>query len=431
MHETVSRAKRIRGSIVPPGDKSISHRAAIFNAIASGAATVENFLPSADCIATLRCLRSLGASWILSEGGVLKVEGRGLGGLQEPSGVLDCRNSGTSIRLLAGLLATRPFLSVLTGDSSLRSRPMSRVIEPLRSMGASIRGREGDTRAPIVLNGGNLRGTTFAMQIASAQVKSALLLAGLDADGDTVIKEPHPTRDHTERMLRAMGADVRSGEDGVVSISKLGRDLSPLALRVPGDISSVAPWLVLGAVHPDAEIRISGVNVNPTRTGMIDALTMMGADIRIEEERTWGAEPVADIVVRTSRLHGITVDGALIPRMIDEIPLLALAACFADGQTRISGAAELRVKESDRISTTALGLGAFGAAVEESDDGMIVEGVGRLVGASASSHGDHRVAVMLGVAGLLAEGETVIRNSSVVGVSYPRFWHDLRELAGA
>jgi 3-phosphoshikimate 1-carboxyvinyltransferase len=431
MQETVSRAKRIRGNIAPPGDKSISHRAAMLNAISGGNARVENFLPSADCMATLRCLRALGVRWRISDDSSLEIEGRGRRGLCEPNGILDCRNSGTSIRLFAGLLAPRPFLSVLTGDASLRSRPMSRVIEPLRRMGASIFGREHDTRAPMVIQGGRLKGARITMSVASAQVKSALLLAGLDADGETAVKEPYPTRDHTERMLRAMGAAVVSGEDGVVKISRPTGELAPLPLRVPGDISSVAPWLVLGAVHPDAEIRIEAVCVNPTRTGVIDALTMMGADIRVEEERTWGAEPVADVVVRSSRLRGITIGGSLVPRLIDEIPVLALAACFADGETEIRDAAELRVKESDRVATTAKLLRGLGGQVEEREDGMLVRGVGGLKGTAASSHGDHRLAVMLGVAGVLAEGETVIRNSSIVGVSYPRFWHDLGELVGA
>ena len=431
MQETISPTRRIRGTIIPPGDKSISHRAAMFNAIAAGTAVVENFLPSADCMATLRCLRSMGVVWRLRNDGSLEIEGRGLHGLSEPRGVLDCRNSGTSIRLFTGLLAPRPFLSVLSGDASLRSRPMSRLIDPLRRMGAAINAREGDTRPPVVVRGGPLKGIAYKMPVASAQVKSALLLAGLGAEGETQVEEPYPTRDHTERMLKAMGADVSFGEGAVVSVSRQQGELSPLPLRVPGDISSVAPWLVLGSVHPDAEIRIQGVCVNPTRTGIIDALSMMGADIRLEEERTWGAEPVADIVVRSSRLNGVAIGGALIPRLIDEIPVLALAACFAGGETEIRDAAELRVKESDRVLTTAAGLRRLGGRVEQRDDGMLISGVAELNGASVSSYGDHRLAVMLGVAGLLARGETVVRNSSVVGVSYPRFWHDLRELAGA
>jgi 3-phosphoshikimate 1-carboxyvinyltransferase len=335
------------------------------------------------------------------------------------------------MRLFSGLLAPQPFQSILTGDASLRSRPMSRVIEPLRKMGADISGREDNTRAPLAIRGRGLKGIRYNMPVASAQVKSAVILAGLFAEGQTEVDEPVPTRDHTERMLKAMGAEVRFGEGPVVLISPKNSPLKPLPLRVPGDISSVAPWLVLGAVHPDAEIRISGVCVNPTRTGIIDALTMMGADITLQEERTWGAEPVADLVVRSSRLQGAEIGGAIIPRLIDEVPLLALAACFAEGSTEIRDASELRVKESDRVSTTATGLRRLGARIEEKPDGMVVKRVHRLAGTSVSSYGDHRLAVMLGVAGLLATGETVVRNSSVVGVSYPRFWQDLGGISEA
>jgi 3-phosphoshikimate 1-carboxyvinyltransferase len=268
------------------------------------------------------------------------------------------------------------------------------------------------------------------LPVASAQVKSALLLAGLYADGETVVEQPHPTRDHTERMLRAMGADVSFGEGSAVRIAPQQRELDPLPLSVPGDISSAAPWLVLGALHPDAEVRLQGVGVNPTRTGIIDALSMMGADIRLEEERTWGAEPVADIVVRSSRLRGAVIEGAMVPRLIDEIPLVALVGTLAEGETVIRDASELRVKESDRIRTTAAGLRRMGARINEKTDGMRIEGVHQLAGTSVSSYGDHRLAVMLGIAGMLAQGETVVRNSSVVGVSYPRFWHDLRRASG-
>ena len=428
MQETVRSPARIRGSLTPPADKSISHRAAMFNAVAEGEAVVENFLRSADSLATLACLRKMGVSWQL-EDDTLRIRGAGRDGLREPDGVLDCRNSGTSIRLLAGLLAPQPFLSVLSGDSSLRSRPMSRVIEPLREMGAQIWGRAGDTKAPLVIHGGPLRGISYRLPVASGQVKSALLIAGLWAEGETVVEEPEPARDHTERMLRAMGADVRFGEGPYARIEPLRGELTAMSFRVPGDISSAAPWLVLGAVHPDAEIRIRGVCVNPTRTGVLDALSMMGADIRLEEERTWGAEPVADIVVRSSELRGAVIEGGLVPRAIDELPLLALAGCFAQGETVIRDAKELRVKESDRIRTTVAGLRRMGAQIEETEDGIRIAGSQGLSGAAVSSFGDHRVAVMLGIAGLVARGETVVRNSSAVAVSYPRFWEDARTLS--
>jgi 3-phosphoshikimate 1-carboxyvinyltransferase len=391
---------------------------------------IEGFLRGADCLATLNCLRLLGVSWHWRDESSLVVTGVGRRGLREPPRVLDCRNSGTTMRLLTGLLSAQPFFSVLTGDSSLRSRPMARVVEPLREMGAQISGREQDRRAPLAIRGGRLRGIRYRLPAASAQVKSALLLAGLYAEGDTVVEEPQPTRDHTERMLQAMGAELRFGEGPTAGVSPLRAELHALPMRVPGDISAAAAWLVLAATHPDAEVRIAGVSVNPTRTGIIDVLSLMGADVRLEEERAWGPEPVADIVVRSSRLRGTVIGGDLIPRAIDELPLLALAGCLAEGETVIKDAQELRVKESDRVKSTAAGLRRLGAVVEERPDGLVVRGPQRLRGARVSSHGDHRLAMALAVAGSVASGETVIHNASVVGVSYPWFWHDLEDLAG-
>lgn len=425
---TVRRPSAIRGTVTPPGDKSVSHRAAIFNAISDGDATVENFQRSRDCLATLACLRRLGVSWRWRDESTLLIRGAGSAGLCEPGAVLDCRNSGTTLRLLSGLLSAQPFFSVLTGDASLRSRPMARVIEPLRRMGAQISGRDGDRAPPLALRGGPLHGISYRMPVASAQVKSAIVLAGLYAEGETAIEEPSASRDHTERMLRAMGAKADT-EGSVVRVSRLAGALSPLSMRVPGDISAAAPWLALGALHPDAEIRLPGVGVNPTRTGVIDALRMMGADIRLEDERQWGPELVADIVVRSSRLRGAVIEGALVPRAIDELPLLALAGCFAEGETVIREAAELRVKESDRVRTTAAGLRRLGAKMEELDDGLRITPVGRLHGGRVSSHGDHRLAMMLAVAGALADGETIIGKTQTVGVSYPWFWRDLQTLA--
>ena len=382
-------------------------------------------------MATLRCLRRLGVDWRwLSESSLL-VKGAGRHGLRESAAVLDCRNSGTTMRLLAGLLSAQPFFSVLSGDASLRFRPMGRVVEPLRHMSADISGREGNQMAPLAIRGRALQGIHFQMPVASAQVKSALLLAGLYAEGETLVEEPGPTRDHTERMLRAMGADIEFGEGAVIRIRPLAGELKPLSVRVPGDISSAAPWLVLGAAHPDAEIRLTGVGVNPTRTGILDCLSLMGADVRLDAEGSSGPEPVADIVVRSSPLRGAEIAGDLVPRAIDELPLVALAACFAVGETLIRDANELRFKESNRIQTTVDGLRAMGANVEETDDGLRVCGPQMLHGAMVSSHGDHRLAMMLGVAGALAEGETVVRAAESVAVSYPGFWHDLDELCGA
>jgi len=430
-------ARTLRGAIVPPGDKSISHRAAIFNAIADGQALVHGFQRAADCLATLRCLRSLGvqSSWhpdARKDEATLAIHGRGRHGLSESDRVLDCGNSGTTMRLLAGLLAPQPFFSVLSGDRSLRSRPMARVIEPLRRMAADIRGREADTRPPLAVRGTPLRGVRYRLPVASAQVKSALILAALYADGETVLEEPDCSRDHSERMLQAMGADIRFG-DGLVKVKPLAHDLRPLPLRVPNDISAAAAWLVLAVCHPDAHLRLEGVGVNPTRTGVLDALRLMDADIGLEEEHppeAEGSEPVADITGRSSRLRGAVIEGDLVPRAIDELPLIALAACFARGETVIRGAAELRVKESDRIRATARELRRLGADIQELPDGLRVRPTGGLRGATVSSHGDHRLAVMLGLAGALARGQTIVRNAGAVAVSYPWFWRDLDLVSG-
>ncbi|MCH8815062.1 MAG: 3-phosphoshikimate 1-carboxyvinyltransferase [Chloroflexi bacterium] len=428
MERTIAPPISIRGTVTPTGDKSISHRAAIFNAIAGGEATVENFQPGADCKATLRCLQALGVDWKLDETDVLVIKGAGLGGLREPNSVLNCGNSGTTIRIMSGLLSGQPFFSILNGDASIRERPMARVIEPLTTMGARISARDGNSRAPIAISGGDLTGITYEMPVASAQVKTAILLAGLYADGETSIIEPTTTRDHTERMLQAMGADIIFGESPRITVRPPSHDLSPLSLRVPGDISSAAPWLVLGAIHPDAEIRVAGVGVNPTRTGIIDALQSMGADIWLEEERTWGAEPVADVVVRSSKLKHTMVSGNLVPRAIDELPLIALAACFAEGETVIQDAAELQLKESDRIKTTVTELKKMGADIEARPDGFAIRGPTRLKSAKVSSHRDHRIAMMLAVAGAVAQGETTVRAADAVAVSYPRFWQDYDKL---
>ena len=427
--KVVRPARRLRGTVEPPGDKSISHRAAILNALAQGRAAVDNFLRGADCLATLRCLRLLGVPWRWQGPGSLVVEGVGLDGLSEPPAPLDCRNSGTTVRLLAGVLAGQPFFSVLTGDASLRQRPMGRIAGPLREMGAQVWGRRGGELAPLAVLGRRpLRALEYRLPVASAQVKSCLLLAGLYADGETRLREPGPSRDHTERMLQAMGVEVRA-EDGWLSLRPPSSGLRPLSLRVPGDFSAAAFWMVAAAIHPDAEVRLVGVGVNPTRTGLLDALRLMGADIRLSNETTSGGEPVADIAVRSSSLRGIEVDGEMVPRLIDEVPLLALAACFAHGETVVRGARELRVKESDRLRATARELGRLGADIEELDDGLRIRGGIRLQGCRVRSYGDHRLAMMLAVAGLVATGETVIGNAGAVLVSYPEFWGELERLA--
>lgn len=423
----------LRGTIRLPGDKSISHRAVMFGALAEGETRIENFLFGADCLATVACMRALGVEAVVEdapEGRVLVVHGVGLDGLREPEDVLNCGNSGTTMRLLAGLLAGQPFLSVLTGDASLRSRPMARVLDPLRAMGAHVHGRDSGRLAPLVLGGSPLTGTQHRLTVASAQVKSALVLAGLFAEGETWVQEPANSRDHTEAMLAAMGAPLTS--DGtVVRVRRPERPLRPLRLRVPGDISAAAFWLVAGACHPDAEVEVLGVGLNPTRAGVIEALRAMGAVLAIRNQRIEGGEAVGDVVVRSSQLRGTVLEGALIPRAIDEIPVLALAACVAEGDTIVRDAAELRVKETDRIATTAAELGALGARIETTADGMRIRGGARLRGARCHSRGDHRLAMTLAVAGLLAAGETVIEGAGAVDVSYPAFWQDLALLGGA
>jgi len=384
-----------------------------------------NFLENA-----LRDVFKLGVEWQLTDeepgSATLEIRGAGLRGLQEPADVLDCRDSGTTMRILAGILAGQPFTSVLTGDASLRGRPMDRVIAPLRQMGAQLMGRQNDRLPPLTVRGGALHGIHYRLPVASAQVKSAILLAGLYAEGETVVEEPGPSRDHTERMLLAMGADVRR-EGPAVSLRPL-EALAPIDIEVPGDISSAAFWIVAAAAHPDAELILPNVGINPTRTGLLDALAMMGASLDVGEERMVGEEPVADLVVHSSRLRGIEASGELVLRMMDELPVFAVAAAFADGETVVRDAAELRVKESDRIATLARELGKLGVDIEERADGFAIRGGRKLRGAPVSGSGDHRLTMALAVAGLLADGETTIADGESVTVSYPGFWEDIQQI---
>lgn len=424
----IHRPERIRATIQVPPDKSISHRALIFNAIATGEAVVERLLGSADVRSTAACLAALGVEidWP-ADSPDARIAGRGMHGLFESEEILDCGNSGTTMRLLTGLLAAHPLLSVLTGDETLRRRPMARVIAPLRRMGADIHARTGDTLAPIAIKGGGLSGIDYESPVASAQVKSAILLAGLYATGETRVTEPSRSRDHTERMLSAMGAELHT--EGQHLVVRATPHLSPLSLRVPGDISSAAPWMVLAACHPDAEITLLGVNTNPTRTGILDILRDMGADVELSEERSSGGEPVADITVRSSRLRSTIVSGPIVPRAIDELPLVALLACFADGETVVRDAAELRVKESDRVEAVVRTLAQLGARVTPRPDGFGIEGPVQLHGGRVDGAGDHRVGMLGAIAGSLATGETRVENAAVE-VSYPQFFEDLRRAGG-
>jgi 3-phosphoshikimate 1-carboxyvinyltransferase len=421
---------KLAGHIILPGDKSISHRAAILNSLSEGKAEIDNFAPGEDCLSTVRCLKSLGVKISRKgspESRTLLVSGTGKDGLSEASNVLDARNSATTMRLLGGLLASQPFLSIITGDASLRNRPMGRLIEPLRLMGADIRGRGRDSFAPLVIKGKGLRSIDFTLPVPSAQIKSAILLAGLFAQGNTVLHQKVPSRDHTERMLKQMGASLES-RGSSISLLPLSNPLVSLSLRIPGDISSAAYFLVLGAIHPNAKISVKGCGINPTRTGIIDVLLAMGARLKISSDRLEAGEPLADIVVQSSELRGIEVDGDIIPRLIDEIPVLAVAGCIARGKTVIRNAGELRVKESDRIATVAGELSRLGARIEPLADGMVIYGGDLLSGAEVDSHLDHRLAMTLAVAGSVAKGKTTIKNAQAAQVSYPAFWQTLQQI---
>jgi 3-phosphoshikimate 1-carboxyvinyltransferase len=417
----------LRGRLTVPGDKSISHRAVILGSLASGETVVRGFLASDDCRRTVAAFRAMGRAIDDIEAAgrpALRIRGDGAGALREPGDVLDCGNSGTTIRLMAGLLAGRPMFSVLTGDASLRRRPMARVVEPLRAMGAQITGREDGRYAPLAVVGRRLKGAAVRLSIASAQVKSALLLAGLSAEGRTTVTEPQRSRDHTERMLRAFGASL---EIEGATVSLCGPvDLAATDVEVPGDLSSAAFVIAAALLVPGSEIVIERVGVNPTRTGFLDVLRAMGASVVVEGMRDASGEPVADLIVRAGPLRGTRIEGELIPRTIDEFPILCVLAALAEGETVIDGAEELRVKESDRIAVMAEELRRLGVTVEERPAGMRIVGPQKPVGAECASHGDHRVAMALAVAALAAKGPTTIRDVECVGTSFPGFF-DLME----
>jgi 3-phosphoshikimate 1-carboxyvinyltransferase len=415
---TIQPARAIRGEIMVPGDKSISHRAIMFGSIAQGITTVRGFLRGEDNFATLNAFRAMGIG-IEDDGELLRIEGKGLHGLDEPEDVLDCGNSGTSMRLVTGLLAGQRFFSVLTGDRYLRKRPMARVIEPLSRMGGCIFGRAGGDKAPLAIVGKELTGATYSSRVASAQVKSAILLAGLYASGETEVREPHLSRDHSERMLRHFGAVVETFDGGVRM--RGGRELEGRDIIVPGDISSAAFFLVAATIVPGSELLIRGVGVNPTRTGIIDILVAMGADIELLDLRQASGEPVADLLVRSARLKGIEIGGDLVPRAIDEFPIICVAASLAEGRTVIRDARELRVKETDRIAAMAANLRKGGVQIVETEDGMEITGRETLLGSVAESFGDHRIAMSMLVAGLVADGESEVRDVECISTSFPDF----------
>jgi 3-phosphoshikimate 1-carboxyvinyltransferase len=418
---------RLTGGVEVPGDKSVSHRAALLGALADGPTEIHGFLESEDCLRTIAAVQALGADVTRKGPGHYRIQGAGRQALQEPDDVIDCGNSGTTARLLLGVLAGQPFWTLLTGDDSLRRRPMARVAEPLHRMGATVVGRADGTRLPLAVRGAaSLRGGEFVTPVASAQVKSAILLAGLSADRPVSVREPSPSRDHSERMLKRFGARLTVA-DGAVTITPGA--LRGTTVQVPGDISSAAFLIVAGVLVPDASIAIARVGVNPTRTGVLDALDEMGAEIGRTDTMEDG-EPTATLAVGTSRLRGTTVGGALIPRLIDEVPALAVAAALADGITEVRDATELRVKESDRVAAIARELRRMGARIEERPDGLVIAGGPRLQGAHVSSGGDHRMAMALTVAGLVARGETLVEDTACVATSFPRFVDVLNALAG-
>lgn len=419
-------AVKLNGEVTVPGDKSISHRAIMFAALSEGQSCVHGLLRGEDCLSTLKAFQQLGIEVTEKAGDELIINGRGLLGLREPSDVIDCGNSGTTMRLMSGILAAQPFFTILTGDRYLRQRPMKRIIEPLSQMGAKIWGREAGTKAPLAISGRELHAIEYHSSIASAQVKSALLLAGLQTEGTTTVYEPHLSRDHSERMLRCFGADLESFAGG--ARVRGGARLKAQDIDVPGDISSAAFLLVAGLIVPNSELLIKNVGVNPTRSGIIDILRQMGGFIELTNQRELSGEPVADLLVKSSDLHGIDIAGELIPRAIDELPVISVAAVFANGITTIREAKELRVKETDRIAAICETLGTLGAQIEALDDGMQIEGCDYLSGGQVHSFGDHRIAMSIAVAALRADAEVSIADTACTETSFPGFWQLLAQI---
>ncbi|PFU43154.1 3-phosphoshikimate 1-carboxyvinyltransferase [Bacillus cereus] len=421
----VGRKKSLNGKIIVPGDKSISHRSVMFGAVAEGTTKVSNFLLGEDCLSTIACFQKLGVK-IEQSGNDVTIYGKGLHNLQEPKEVLDVGNSGTTIRLMLGILANTPFHSTIIGDASIGKRPMKRVTDPLSMMNAQIDGRENGQYTPLSIRGGKVKGMHYHSPVASAQVKSAVLLAGLQGEGVTTVTEPMQSRDHTERMLRAFGCTVDVNER-TVSLQG-GQQLKGADIEVPGDVSSAAFFLVAGAIVQNSKLVLENVGLNPTRTGILDVLTKMGALISIDNIRNEEFEPCGDITIETSKLQGIEIGGSLIPRLIDEIPVIALLATQAEGITVIKDAEELKVKETNRIDTVVDELGKLGAKIEATPDGMIIYGKQNLKGNAVNSHGDHRIGMMLAIASCIIDGEVKIENSDAVAVSYPNFFEQLASL---
>ena len=415
----------LRGELAVPGDKSISHRSVMFGALSEGITEAENFLTGADCLSTISCFRQMGIS-VEQNGTSVVVHGKGLHGLTRPSGIIDAGNSGTTVRLLSGILAGQPFDSMITGDASIQKRPMKRVMTPLSQMGASITSVHENGCAPLQIKGSPLHGIHYLSPVASAQVKSCVLLAGLYADTPTSVTEPAISRNHSELMLRYFGADIQC--EGTTSTVLPDPRLVGQKVNVPGDISSAAYFIAAALLVPGSEVLLKNVGINPTRDGMLRVVRAMGGDVTLVNENTDGAEPCADLLIRSSSLHATTIEGELIPTLIDELPVIAVLAAFAEGTTVIKDAAELKVKESDRIAVMAENLKRMGADVEPTDDGMIIHGGRPLHGATINPYLDHRIAMSFAVAALAADGKTEIQDADCVKISYPGFYTDLEGL---
>ena len=421
-----TRVKSLRGEITVPGDKSISHRAVMFGSLAQGTTTVENFLRGADCLSTIDCFRRLGIQ-IDETPELITIHGKGLHGLTAPSQLLDAGNSGTTTRLISGILSGQSFETTLTGDASIQKRPMKRIIEPLTQMGASITSLHGNGCAPLNIQGRPLHGIHYTTKVASAQVKSSILLAGLYADSATSVTEPALSRNHSELMLRQFGADVQT--EGTTATIQPGSALAGQKIVVPGDISSAAYFIAAACITPESELLIRNVGTNPTRDGILRVCRMMNADVTILPHAQNDGEPSADLLIRSSSLKVCVIEGELIPTLIDELPVIAVMACFAEGTTIIRDAAELKVKESNRIDVMSENLTAMGAQVTATDDGLIIEGGRPLRGAAIDSHLDHRIAMSFAVAALNADGETEIQDAECVNISYPAFYQDLNRIS--
>ncbi|MFZ7101917.1 MAG: 3-phosphoshikimate 1-carboxyvinyltransferase [Peptococcaceae bacterium] len=426
MELVINKAAGLSGEIIVPGDKSISHRSIMLGALAEGSTEVEGFLRGEDCLSTVACFKNLGIPIEVQEARII-IHGKGLGGLQEPERILDVGNSGTTIRLLSGILAGQSFTSFITGDQSIQKRPMGRITAPLQKMGAQILGRRDGQLAPLAIKGGNLKSITYTTPVASAQVKSSLILAGLFADGWTEVIEPFKSRNHTELMLKSFGAELK--EDGNKVAVKGNPKLVSQVINVPGDISSAAFFLTAGAIVPDSSLLIKNVGLNPTRTGIIDVLKAMGADLRVVDKKEINGEIRGNIRIVSSSLKGVQIGGDIIPRLIDEIPVLAVAGALAEGITEIRDARELKVKESNRLAAIAQELAKLGAKIEELPDGLKIFGGHSLRGTLCECYRDHRIAMSLAVAGLKAEGTTMIKNAEIIDVSFPGFKRTLDSLS--